>query len=48
MLFRSGRSQNAANPEISITGDVRAGVNSPGPQTQPFIPREFELGLRKK
>jgi hypothetical protein len=41
-----GRSQNALNPEISITGDVRAGVSDPGPQTQPFIPREFELGLQ--
>jgi len=41
-----GRSASLANPEISITGDVRAGVNHPGPQTQPFIPREFELGLQ--
>ena len=41
-----GRSASLANPEISITGDVRAGFNSPGPQTQPFIPREFELGLQ--
>ena len=41
-----GRSASLANPEVSITGDVRAGFNVPGPQTQPFIPREFELGLQ--
>jgi hypothetical protein len=41
-----GRSQSAANPEISVTGDVRAGLDRPGPQTRPFIPREFELGLQ--
>ena len=41
-----GRSASLANPEVSITGDVRAGFNRPGPQTQPFIPREFELGLQ--
>jgi hypothetical protein len=41
-----GRSQSLANPEISITGDVRAGIDNPGPQTRPFIPREFELGLQ--
>jgi hypothetical protein len=41
-----GRSQSAANPEISVTGDVRAGIERPGPQTRPFIPREFELGLQ--
>ena len=41
-----GRSQSAANPEISVTGDVRAGVDNPGPQTRTFFPREFELGLQ--
>ncbi len=41
-----GRSQNALNPEISVTGDVRAGVDDPGPQTRTFIPREFEMGLQ--
>ena len=41
-----GRSQSLANPEISVTGDVRAGINNPGPQTRTFVPREFELGLQ--
>jgi hypothetical protein len=41
-----GRSQSAANPEISVTGDVRAGFDRPGPQTRPFLPREFEVGLQ--
>ena len=41
-----GRSQNALNPEISVTGDVRAGIDNPGPQTRPFVPREIELGLQ--
>ena len=41
-----GRSQNALNPEISVTGDVRAGLDNPGPQTRPFVPREIELGLQ--
>jgi hypothetical protein len=41
-----GRSQSAANPEISVTGDVRAGLDHPGPQTRPFVPRELELGLQ--
>jgi hypothetical protein len=41
-----GRSASLANPEVSITGDVRAGIDRPGPQTRPFLPREFELGLQ--
>ena len=41
-----GRSASLANPEVSITGDVRAGIDRPGPQTRPFFPREFELGLQ--
>jgi hypothetical protein len=41
-----GRSASLANPEVSITGDVRAGIDRPGPQTRSFIPREFELGLQ--
>ena len=41
-----GRSQNALNPEISVTGDVRAGWDHPGPQTRTFVPREFEVGFQ--
>jgi hypothetical protein len=41
-----GRSQNALNPEISVTGDVRVGIDRPGPQTSTFVPREVELGLQ--
>lgn len=41
-----GRSQNALNPEISVTGDVRGGLDRPGPQTRPFVPREFEVGMQ--
>jgi hypothetical protein len=41
-----GRSQNALNPEISVTGDVRAGIDRPGPQTRPFVPREIEVGFQ--
>jgi hypothetical protein len=41
-----GRSQNALNPEISVTGDVRVGADRPGPQTRTFVPREIEIGLQ--
>ena len=41
-----GRSQNALNPEISVTGDVRAGIDAPGPQRRSFVPREFEIGFQ--
>jgi hypothetical protein len=41
-----GRSQSALNPEISVTGDVRAGLDDPGPQTRTFVPREFEVGFQ--
>jgi hypothetical protein len=41
-----GRGQNAANPEISVTGDVRAGYDRPGPQTATFVPRELEVGMQ--
>lgn len=38
--------QNALNPEISVTGDLRGNVRSPGPQTDNFLPREFEVGFQ--
>ena len=41
-----GRSQNALNPEISVTGDVRGTFLHPGPQTEAFDPREFEVGFQ--
>ncbi len=41
-----GRGQNALNPEISVTGDARAGVDHPGPQTRTFIFREAEVGFQ--
>lgn len=41
-----GRSQNALNPEISATGDIRAALLRPGPQTESFDAREFEIGLQ--
>lgn len=41
-----GRGLNAANPEISVTADVRAGYNRPGPQTSTFVPRELEVGMQ--
>ena len=41
-----GRSQNALNPEISVSGDVRAGIDAPGPQRRTFVPREFEIGFQ--
>jgi hypothetical protein len=38
--------QNALNPEISVTGDFRANWHHPGPQTEPFVAREFEIGFQ--
>jgi hypothetical protein len=38
--------QNALNPEISVTGDVRMNARRPGPQIDGFSPREFELGFQ--
>jgi hypothetical protein len=40
------RNQNQLNPEISATGDVRAYGYSPGPQSNNFDPREFEIGFQ--
>jgi hypothetical protein len=41
-----GRNQNAFNPEISATADVRATLLRPGPQTETFVPHEVELGFQ--
>ncbi len=43
-----GRERNQAqlNPEISVTGDVRAYGYSPGVQGNNFDPREFEIGFQ--
>ncbi|HMC55596.1 MAG TPA: hypothetical protein VKH19_10520 [Gemmatimonadaceae bacterium] len=38
--------QNALNPEISVTGDVRGYLRSPGPATDNFVAREFEVGMQ--
>jgi hypothetical protein len=38
--------QNAMNPEISVTGDIRMYGRHPGPQTDSFSPREFEVGFQ--
>ena len=40
------RSQPQLNPEISATGDVRAGAHLPGVQRDNFDPREFEVGFQ--
>ena len=40
------RSQPQLNPEISATGDVRAGAHIPGVQHDNFDPREFEVGFQ--
>src|SRR5437867_2643257 len=40
------RSQPQLNPEISATGDVRAGAHIPGIQHDNFDPREFEVGFQ--
>lgn len=41
-----GGSLNRLNPEISVTGDVRAGLTAPGPQTNVFDVREFEFSFQ--
>ena len=41
-----GKNQNAFNPEISVTSDVRVGWLRPGPQTESFAPKEFEIGFQ--
>lgn len=38
--------QNALNPEISVTAILHAGVDRPGPQTEPFSAREFEFSFQ--
>jgi hypothetical protein len=40
------RSQPQLNPEISVTGDVRAVGQTPGVQRENFDPREFEVGFQ--
>jgi hypothetical protein len=40
------RNQSQLNPEISVTGDVRAYGQSPGIQRDNFDPREFEVGFQ--
>ena len=40
------RSQPQLNPEISVTGDVRAFARQPGIQRDNFDPREFEIGFQ--
>jgi hypothetical protein len=37
---------NAMNPEISVTGDIRANYFNPGPQVDNFLAREFEVGFQ--
>ena len=39
------RSLQALNPEISLNGDLFASIQSGEPDTENFIPREFELSL---
>lgn len=41
-----GRSLNAFNPEISVTGDLRSALVRPGPQDQTFALQETELGFQ--
>lgn len=38
--------QNALNPEISVSGDLRATARQPGPQKNSFEAREFEVGFQ--
>ena len=40
------RNLNKLNPEISVTGDVRAQARSAGPQTDLFEVREFEFSFQ--
>src|SRR5438309_336052 len=44
--IRSERSQPQLNPEISATGDVRAGARLEGIQRENFDAREFEVGFQ--
>jgi len=37
---------NAMNPEISVSGDLRAHLYRPGPQEGNFVAREFEVGFQ--
>ena len=39
------RSLQALNPEISLNGDIYASIQSEDPDSDNFIPREFELSL---
>jgi hypothetical protein len=41
-----GKNQNAFNPEISVTSDVRVNWLRPGPQSESFAPKEFEIGFQ--
>ena len=43
---QGGKNQNAFNPEISVTSDVRLSWLRPGPQTESFAPKEFEIGFQ--
>ncbi len=38
--------QNALNPELTVTGNLRAAAYRPGPQTDNFTTREFEVGFQ--
>jgi hypothetical protein len=40
------RNQSQLNPEISVTGDVRAYGTTTGVQTENFDPHEFEVGFQ--
>ncbi|PYO94791.1 MAG: hypothetical protein DMD62_04270 [Gemmatimonadetes bacterium] len=40
------RNQSQLNPEIGVTGDVRAYVTTSGTQSENFDPREFEVGFQ--
>jgi len=40
------RGLNALNPEISATGVITAHGRDPGPQVDPFVPREFEVAMQ--
>jgi len=43
---RTRLGQNALNPEISVTGDLRGMAYRPGPQVDNFVAREFEVGFQ--
>jgi hypothetical protein len=38
--------QNALNPEISVTGDIRGHIFHNAEQTDNFVPRELEMGFQ--